>query len=56
MADRSNATMAMAASAWNEPWRPPRVIFCRAILRNARLPYPTKLPRRPFTIEAVKGQ
>ena len=32
------------------------VNFCRAILRNARLPYPTKLPRRQFAIEAVTGQ
>jgi hypothetical protein len=31
------------------------VIFCRAISRNARLLYPTKLPRRPFAIEAVTG-
>src|ERR1700693_5468394 len=32
------------------------VNFCRAISRNARLLYPTKLPRRPFAIEAVTGQ
>jgi hypothetical protein len=30
--------------------------FCRAISWNARLLYPTKLPRRPFAIEAVTGQ
>jgi hypothetical protein len=29
---------------------------CRAILRNARLFYLTKLPRRPFAIEAVTSQ
>jgi hypothetical protein len=29
---------------------------CLAISRNARLLYPTKLPRRPFAIEAVTGQ
>jgi hypothetical protein len=28
----------------------------RAISRNARLLYPTKLPRRPFAIEAVEGR
>src|SRR5258708_2321474 len=31
------------------------VNFCRGISRNARLLYPTKLPRRPFAIEAVTG-
>jgi hypothetical protein len=30
--------------------------FCRAISRNARLIYPTKLPRRLFAIEAVTGR
>jgi hypothetical protein len=34
---------------------PLRVNFCRAISRNARLLYPTKLPRRPFAVEAVSG-
>jgi hypothetical protein len=29
--------------------------FCLAISRNARLFYPTKLPRRPFAVEAVSG-
>jgi hypothetical protein len=33
-----------------------RFNFCRAISRNARPLYPTKLPRRPFAIEAVRGQ
>jgi hypothetical protein len=32
---------------------PLRVNFSRAISRNARLPNPTKLPHRPFAIEAV---
>jgi hypothetical protein len=32
------------------------VNFCRAISRNVRLLYPTKLPRRSFAIEAVTGQ
>jgi hypothetical protein len=32
------------------------VNFRRAISRNARLVHPTKLPRRPFAIEAVRGQ
>jgi hypothetical protein len=31
------------------------LINCRAISRNGRLLYPTKLPRRPFAIEAVAG-
>ena len=29
---------------------------CRAISRTARLLYLTKLPRRPFVVEAVAGQ
>ena len=33
-----------------------RVNFTRAISRSAWLLYPTKLPRRPFAIEAVTGQ
>ncbi len=32
------------------------VNFCRAISRNARLLHPTKLPRRPFAIEAVTAE
>jgi hypothetical protein len=32
-----------------------RVNFCLAISRHARLLYFTKLPRRPFAIEAVTG-
>jgi hypothetical protein len=32
------------------------VINCRAISQKARLPYPTKLPRRPFVVEAVMGR
>ncbi len=35
---------------------PLRVNFCRSNSRNARLLYPTKLPRQPFAIEAVTGQ
>jgi hypothetical protein len=31
------------------------VINCRAILGNSRLLYTTKLPRRPFAVEAVTG-
>jgi hypothetical protein len=33
-----------------------RVNFCRATSRNARLLYPTKLPRRTSAIETVTGQ
>jgi hypothetical protein len=32
------------------------VNFCRVILWNARPLYPTKLPPRPFAIEAASGQ
>ena len=32
------------------------VQFCRAILRNARLLHPTKLPRQSPTAAAVKGR
>ena len=35
---------------------PSWVIHCRAISRNARLFYPTKLPSRLFAVEAVKGR
>jgi hypothetical protein len=39
-----------------KPFSTVSVNFCRAISRNARLLYPTKLPRRLFAIEAVEGQ
>ena len=32
------------------------VINCRANSQEARLLYPTKLPHRPFAVEAVTGQ
>jgi hypothetical protein len=38
------------------PFSTASVNFCRAIPRNARLIYPTKLPHRRFAVEAATGQ
>jgi hypothetical protein len=56
--EKSVSTGAHAKISTNSflPFSTVSVNFCRAISRNARLLYPTKLPHQRFAVEAITGQ